>query len=63
MLVEAFIPKPTIEARDEGVLCRFARLDQLQLYAVIVSPLIQSLACELRPLVGANRNVSTFFRQ
>ncbi len=54
VVVSAFVAEAAIERFDVGVLCRHARLDQLQLNAVPVSPLIQSSASELWALVGAN---------
>jgi len=55
MVVQAFIPKPAVEALDERILRRFARLDQLELHAVLVGPLVQCLAGEFRPLVSPDR--------
>ena len=55
MVIQALIPKPAVEALDEGILRRFARLDQLELHAVLVGPLVQRPACELRSLVSPDR--------
>ena len=55
VLVQALVTGLAAERLDEGVLCRLARLDQLELEAVAVSPLVEHLAGELRPLVGADR--------
>ncbi len=51
MLVETLIPELAVEAFDECVLCRFARLDEVQLHAVILRPEEQCLAGELRAVV------------
>jgi hypothetical protein len=36
------------------VLDRLARFDELQLYAMIIGPLVESLAAEFRPVIGLN---------
>lgn len=48
-------PKPAVEALDEGILRRFARLDQLELHAVLVGPLVQCLAGKFWPLICPDR--------
>ena len=50
VLVEAFVPKPPVEALDEGVLHRLARLDVVPLDAVILRPFQDGVRGELRPL-------------
>ena len=55
MIVQALVPEPPVEALYERILCRFARLDQLELHAVPVSPLVQRLTGEFRSLVSPNR--------
>ena len=55
VFVEAFVAELAVEALDVGVLGRLAGLDQQQLYAVGLRPLVQRSAGELRPLVGADR--------
>ena len=71
MVVQALIPEPAVEALNERILCRFARLDQLELHAMLVGPLVQCLAGEFRPLVcpdhlgvvvGARLNLTTCAR-
>jgi hypothetical protein len=51
MLIQAFIAELPIEAFDEGILNGFTRLDEAQLHLSQVSPRIQGLAGELRPVV------------
>src|SRR5574343_333717 len=55
MVVQTLIPKAAVEALDERILCRFSRLDQLELHTVLVSPLVQCLAGKFRPLVSPDR--------
>src|SRR5574343_1440464 len=50
MVVKTLIPEPAVEALDERILRRFARLDQLELHTVLVGPLVQCLAGEFRSL-------------
>src|ERR1051325_1312240 len=52
VLVEAFVAEPSIEAFDKAVLHRFSRLDELEFHAVLLSPLIESVADELRTVVA-----------
>src|ERR1051326_4770732 len=52
VLVETLLPQPAIEALDEGVLDRFARLDELQLHSALVNPLIEHAAGKFRTVVG-----------
>jgi hypothetical protein len=51
VLVEAFIPVPSIEAFDVGVLGRFAGTDEVGLAAFLVHPDIKRLAGELGTVV------------
>ena len=55
MVVQALIPEPAVEALDERILRRFARLDQLELHAMLAGPLVQCLAGKFRPLVCPDR--------
>src|SRR5271170_2341927 len=55
VLVEALVAKLAVETLHIGVLRRFARLDQPQLDAALIGPLIERLAGELRALIGSNR--------
>ncbi|SET25504.1 hypothetical protein SAMN05216412_104179 [Nitrosospira multiformis] len=55
MIVQTLVTKAAIETLDIGILCRLSCLDQFELNAILVSPLIQRLAGEFRPLVSANR--------
>src|SRR5574343_462369 len=55
MVVQALISESAVEAFDERILRRFACLDQLELHAVLVGPLVQSLAGEFRSLVCPDR--------
>ena len=41
VLVQAFIPETAIETLDVRILGRFARIDEIQLDAVIIGPSIQ----------------------
>ena len=54
MVIQTLIPEASVEAFDEGVLSRFAGLDQLELNAMLAGSLIQCLAGKFRPLVGSN---------
>ena len=51
VFVQVLISEALIDALNKAVLGRLSRLEQLQLNPVVVSPLVQSLAGELRPLV------------
>ena len=51
MLVEAVIAEGAIEALDEGVLHRFARLHMMQSNAGALSPEVEGFAGELRAIV------------
>jgi len=51
MLVEAVIAEGAIEALDEGVLHRFARLDMMESNAGALSPEVEGFAGELRAIV------------
>lgn len=55
VLIEAFVPELTVERLDEGILRGLTRLNQLQLDVALIGPLIECLAGELGPLVGADR--------
>ncbi len=51
VLVEAFIAELAIEAFDESVLGGFARGNEVQLHLVLLRPVMQRLASELRAVV------------
>ena len=51
MFIQAFIPEFTVEALDVRILRWLAWLNQLQLYAMLISPLIECPAGKLWPLV------------
>ncbi len=51
VLVQAFIPHLAVEAFDESILQGLPRRDEVQLRALFISPDIQRLARELRPVV------------
>src|SRR5262249_10812011 len=55
VLVEALVAELAVEALDVGVLVGLAWLDELELHAVAVSPLIERSAGELRTLIGPDR--------
>src|SRR5262249_10696497 len=55
VLIEALVPEPAIEAFYKAVLHRFSRLNELELDAVLVRPLVESMADELRPIVANDR--------
>src|SRR6478752_2210200 len=59
VVVQAFIAEATIEALDESVLRRFTWSDEFQLHAVVIGPLVQRPAGELRSLVSADRRRQT----
>ena len=40
VFVQTFLSQAAVEALDEGILDRLARLDELQLHAALVGPLI-----------------------
>ncbi len=54
MVVQALIPESAVKTL-ERILRRLASLDQLELHAVLVGPLVQRPACELRSLVSPDR--------
>lgn len=54
VIVEAFIPEAAVEAFDEGVLGGLAGLNQFELDAVPIGPLVQCPPRELWPLVGSD---------
>src|SRR5216683_7166288 len=54
LLVQSLLAQPAVEALDEGVLDRFSRLDELQLNAALVGPLIEYAAGKFRPVVALN---------
>ena len=54
MLVQTLVPKPAVEALDEGISGRLAGLDELQADLALVRPLIEHVAPELGPVVTAN---------
>ena len=51
MLVQTLVPHLAVEAFDESVLNRLARLNEMQLDASFAGPDIQRLAGELGPIV------------
>ena len=51
VFVETLLPQPAVEALDEGVLNRLARLDELQLHAAFVGPLIEYAASKFRAII------------
>ena len=51
MLVKAVVTKGAIEALDEGVLHRFARLDMMESNAGALRPEVEGFAGELRAIV------------
>ena len=51
MLVEAVVAQGTIEALDEGVLHRFARMDMMKSNAGALSPEVEGFAGELGTIV------------
>lgn len=54
VIVQALVPKLTVEAFDVSVLRGLAGLDELQGDAVGICPLVERLAGEFRTLVGAD---------
>ena len=55
VLIQALVPQLPVEAFDVAVLRRLARLDEVQLDAVLVGPLIQRPADELGAIVESMR--------
>ena len=51
VFIQALVTKTSIEAFNKTVLGTLPGLDQLQLHTIVISPLVQSLTCALRPLV------------
>src|SRR5690554_1841218 len=51
VFVQALVSEAPIEAFDKAILSGLPRLDQLQFHPVVISPLVQRLAGELRSLV------------
>src|SRR5690606_2644401 len=54
MFIQTLIPEFSVKALDVTILHRLSRLDQLQLNAMMVSPLIQCSASKFRPLIGSD---------
>ena len=54
VLVQTLIPEPPVEAFDETVLDGFPRIDESQLHSVLVRPLVEDPAGELRTVVHEN---------
>ncbi len=50
--VQAFFTKPAIETFDIGVLSRLARIDKVELHAVIIGPAIERTTSEFRPVIN-----------
>src|SRR5690606_20552325 len=48
------VAKLAVEAFDKRILRWLAWLNQFQLHAVLISPLVERFARELRPLIRAN---------
>ncbi len=57
MLVQAFIPEPSVETFDKRVLDQFSRLDKVQPHAVPISPFIERLADQLRAVIDNDSSV------
>src|ERR1700676_2024269 len=51
MLIQAFITESAVEAFDERILDGLAWLDEAELHALLVGPLVEHAARELRPVV------------
>jgi hypothetical protein len=51
MLVQAFLSEATHEALDVSILSWLSRLDEVEEHAVLVAPLIESEAAELRTVI------------
>lgn len=51
MLVEALVPELPVEALDEAVLLRLARVDEVQPHTAFVGPLVERPARQLRLVV------------
>lgn len=56
VLVQTLVPKLPVEAFHVSVLRRLAGLDEPQFDAVLVSPLIECFAGELRSLISPDRS-------
>lgn len=54
MFIQTLIAEFSVKALDVTILNRLSRLDQLQLNAMMVSPLIQCSASIFRPLIGSD---------
>lgn len=54
VLIETAIAEPAVEALDEGILCRFARLDERQRHRPLTCPEEHCLAVQLRPVIANN---------
>ena len=52
--IETFFPQPRIETLDLSVLDRLARRDKLEFYPMLIRPLIEDPAAELRPTIRLN---------
>ena len=51
ILVQAFIPQPSVETFHETVICGFAGPTVFQCNTIFLRPFIQGVACELRSIV------------
>ena len=54
VVIQALVPEAPVEAFDECILRGFAGLDELELDAMLTSPLVERLAGKFWPLVGSN---------
>jgi len=55
VLVEAFLPQPTIERLDERIIGGLARTTEIERHLIEVSPPIERLRDKLRAVIDANR--------
>src|SRR5260221_11413292 len=55
VFIQAFLAQPCIEALDVRVLNRLARFDELQLYAMLIGPLVERPAAQLGTVIRLNR--------
>ena len=55
VLIQAFIPKATVETLNKSVLSWLARLNQAQLNTMFKGPLIERATSKFRALIGSYR--------
>jgi hypothetical protein len=56
VFVETFLAQPRVETLDVRVLDRLTPFDKLQMYAMIMGPLVEGLAAKFRAIISLNHD-------